>query len=97
MHLEMRSLVLIVVLLSGCATKPNGCSFDLKAWEKPLVLPASLNTDFKADIKNWYKADNGDFFYCKSYIAEGICGAEFEIHFKQQNGTYKSDEIMCMQ
>jgi hypothetical protein len=93
----MRSLVLIFVLVSGCATTPNGCSFDLKAWEKPLELPASLNTNFKADIKNWYTADNGDLFYCKSYIAEGICGAEFEIHFKQQNGTYKSEEIMCMQ
>ena len=94
----MLRVVIILMFLSGCSAKPiNGCSFDLNHWEKVNSIPKIISSKYKADTDSWYENQGGDLFYCKEFIGNKVCGNEFEMHFKQANGSYQSDEIICMQ
>nr|KJZ03506.1 hypothetical protein TW77_23880 [Pseudoalteromonas rubra] len=94
----MWRVIIILMLLSGCSAKPiDGCNFDLNHWEKTSSIPKVLSSNYKTDIDSWYKNQDGDLFYCKRFISNNVCGHEFEMHFKQANGSYQPDEVICMQ
>jgi hypothetical protein len=94
----MWRIFLFSFTLIGCSVKPpQGCNFDLADWNKVNVIPTSLQSSNKANITHWYTNNVGDYFYCNNFVGINVCGQDFEIHYKNQDGSYSSDVIMCMQ
>ncbi|MFC4701590.1 hypothetical protein ACFO4O_15650 [Glaciecola siphonariae] len=94
--MRLLQLIFLFVLLSGCKSATGPCETDLSQLMKVAELPENLESKYKDDTKGWYKYESGDFFYCKSLESESVCGNVFELSFLQKDGSYKTEEILCM-
>jgi hypothetical protein len=91
----MRWCFVILLLLGGCATS-GVCDYDLAAngWRTIVGPPLELQHG-RDEGAQWFANERGDLFACHGLKRRGLCGNVYSVYAKQENGSFKEQDIVC--